>query len=394
MGQAKKQLEAIEERGWRDIGKHVCQICVGHNYLAKFLKNSYSQYGCDYCKNQRRKSASVNVIMPAVQTGIRYGFIDAASADLSHDQEYENSLLSTNEVLEETLSSENVDWPPQLINDVADSFVSIEWMPRVYSDSISHEMPGSYSHAQFRWSWKDFSQVVKHQSRFHLHLRSAIGQYQKTLIHANEMLPFLGKLFIRHKMVKRVDAGMRFYRARVGKHPLTAKDNGPPPKELASAGRMNPAGIPYFYLAYEERTAIAEARALIARDVTLSTWRNSRELLVIDFTNQLKDISIFEGQHSALDQTVFLRYFLQEISEPLVSDEAAELSYIPTQITCEFLAQVFQYKKQKMDGLIYTSSITGGKNLVLFPELSKRGAKNSIRRFGMAEFCSAFIVQP
>lgn len=156
---------------------------------------------------------------------------------------------------------------------------------------------------------------------------------------------------------------------------------------------MNPAGIPYLYLAFDQPTALDEARAVVGDDVTVSRWQPSRELRVLDLTHQPQCMSIFEGRDTTQDHVIFLWHFLEDISKPLGKDDIPEIEYVPTQLVCEYLAQVFSPDGKPLDGLIYPSALTAGKNLVLFPERGQRYVKSSLERFGMVKFQSAEVIK-
>ena len=127
--------------------------------------------------------------------------------------------------------------------------------------------------------------------------------------------------------------------------------------------------------------------------MTVSRWQPNRELRVLDLTYQPLCMSIFEGRDPAQDHVIFLSHFLDDISKPLGKDDIPEIEYVPTQLVCEYLAQVYAPNEQPLDGLIYPSALTKGKNLVLFPERGQRSSKTSLHRFGMVKFQSAEVIK-
>src|SRR3546814_20852500 len=62
--------------------------------------------------------------------------------------------------------------------------------------------------------------------------------------------------------VRQVPEGTRVFRARMKERgdawSPCAKELGAPPFDKARAGRMNPAGIPYLYVAFDTKTALRE----------------------------------------------------------------------------------------------------------------------------------------
>lgn len=388
MGRAKQAWIEAEERGWDELDKLVCADCVDDVYLATLIQASAHHKGCYYCAETDVPTAEVSCILDAVNTGIHYAFNDEANAGAPYSKDFSIEYLSTQDVLEETLSSEGVNWCNELIEDVAGALHDVGWVV-----APEGEFFGSYEHQRYRWSWAAFVSAVKYQSRFHFHVDKSVDDYGERPISPAEMLGFLGHVFEYNEMVRTISAETAFLRVRKGVWPLVADEAGPPPYAKATGGRMNPAGIPYLYMAFDQPTALAEARALVGEDVTVSQWQPCRELRVLDLTHQPQCMSIFEGRDPAQDHVIFLWHFLEDISKPLSKDDIPEIEYVPTQLVCEYLAQVFLPDEKPLDGLIYPSALTAGKNLVLFPERGQRYTETSLKRFGMVKFESAKVIK-
>jgi hypothetical protein len=75
------------------------------------------------------------------------------------------------------------------------------------------------------------------------------------------------------------------------------------------------------------------------------------------------------------EQALIVRAFVDAISTPVIKDGREHIDYVPSQVICEYLAQVFEPGEgSKLGGLIYPSSVhDGGKNLVVFPEDRYKG---------------------
>lgn len=154
----------------------------------------------------------------------------------------------------------------------------------------------------------------------------------------------------------------KWFRARISEEKLRANDMGAPPCSKASAGRANPVGIPHLYLAEDEKTAVTEVRPHKGATVYLATFEVVDELSCIDLTNPVRRISPF-GLELSIEEVKDVLSFLKAASEDLsqpVSPDVAATTYIPTQILCEFI------KKLGYAGVIYKSSYTEGRNLVIF----------------------------
>lgn len=176
-------------------------------------------------------------------------------------------------------------------------------------------------------------------------------------------------------LVRTVEAGTRVFRARHLSQQVRdcaqAHMFGAPPKEMATAGRMNPAGIPYFYSALDAATAIAEiGTPPAARFPVAAEFLINRPLRVIDFTQLPREPSIFAlDRKQEREQVMFLTGFVQSITQPVTKDGREHIDYVPSQVVCEYLAQVaFQDGGEPLDAVIFPSSVSnGGINLVIFP---------------------------
>lgn len=163
-----------------------------------------------------------------------------------------------------------------------------------------------------------------------------------------------------------VHAGQVLFRARASEDRLQADEMGAPPREKASAGRANPPGISYLYLADNTVTAVAEVRPSNASTVSVAEFIVSRNLSVVDLTNPraLSSATSFEEDEleDFLSLMALLENFSEELSKPIHPDKA-DVDYVPTQFLCEFIKSV-----GKFDGIIFKSSFGFGKNYVFFQQ--------------------------
>ena len=81
-------------------------------------------------------------------------------------------------------------------------------------------------------------------------------------VHPSELLDELASVVKTLKLITTLPIATVIYRARAHENGLpgysTVAELGPPPKEVARAGRMNAEGIVVFYGAFDDQTAIAE----------------------------------------------------------------------------------------------------------------------------------------
>lgn len=392
MGIVKSQWLEQEERGWSDPGTWVCQSCIGQDsHLRQLVRKNLGGVACSYCTSKTRKAAPLVSLMDAVLRGVKYSYSDEANAGCPYDKDFNIEYMPSDNVLRQVLDSEGIEWPERLVTDVAKAFINTGWV-----DAPDGDWMGSYHHERLHWSWTSFADAVMHRSRFHFQVGSRVRRYGDDLLGVHEVLPFLGQLVRQSRMVRKLPMTTVLHRIRPGKHTHCIADLGPPPKDKASAGRMNPAGIPYMYLAFAEKTALAETRVASGQQVTVSRWSPQRDLQVIDLTHFSSSPSIFSEKKREYDMIQFLYAFRDEISMPVAHDGSEHIGYVPTQVVSEYFAQAFTYSSGKrVDGLIYPSAVESeGKNLVLFPRYEDASAVMSLKesRVGHVDFSGRSVV--
>jgi hypothetical protein len=142
---------------------------------------------------------------------------------------------------------------------------------------------------------------------------------------------------------------------------LKKEEMGAPPANRSTAGRANPAGIPYLYLASDQETAICEVRPHNNEKLTVGSFRLATSVTCID----LRDPRIGSPfQHGSKLRDVvgvlgFLRHLGHELSLP-IGNQRRDLDYLPTQYLCELI------KNLGYDGVLYRSGLSDGYNIALF----------------------------
>jgi hypothetical protein len=145
----------------------------------------------------------------------------------------------------------------------------------------------------------------------------------------------------------------------VDKAPVPYPDERMKPREKkATEGRANPKGIPNLYLAENKQTAITEVRPWVGARVTVSLFRTTRDVELVDCSQGGFSVYLDGPPPEKRDKVVWQqidRSFSRPVSK---SDDTAR--YAPTQI----IAGLF--KREGYDGILYQSSLEDGRNLVLF----------------------------
>lgn len=196
-------------------------------------------------------------------------------------------------------------------------------------------------------------------------------------------------------LIKTYETGeARFFRARVFQSSdkliealeKPVKCLGPPPSELAKAGRLNARGIAAFYGATSADIAIAEVRPPVGSQVVVASFENIRPLKLLDIEalSSIVETSPFDpmyGQKSGKER--FISSLGDKISAPVMPDDES-IDYLVTQVVADYLSSML---KPRIDGIMYRSmqidvEEKGKKNVFLFyksARISYKGISKKIR---------------
>lgn len=173
---------------------------------------------------------------------------------------------------------------------------------------------------------------------------------------------------------KSLHVGQKLYRSRitpVGQKKIKCDKMGCPPKEMATAGRANPIGIPYLYLSDSAKTTYFEVRAVYLDKLSVGTFRIERELELVDFIYDMNLFLAYNDGTTSLKEIVIKKKIIDAISEDLskpLRRYDSELEYVPTQLICEYCKRIVG-----ADGISFESSLhKGGRNYVLFDDSSAK----------------------
>lgn len=169
---------------------------------------------------------------------------------------------------------------------------------------------------------------------------------------------------------KSLHVDQKLYRSRItpiGQKKIKCDKMGCPPKELATAGRANPIGIPYLYLSDSAKTTYFEVHAVYLDKLSVGTFEIQRELKLVDFIYDVNLFLAYNDGTASLKETVIKKKIIDAISEDLskpLRRYDSELEYVPTQLICEYCKRIVG-----ADGISFESSLhKGGRNYVLFDD--------------------------
>lgn len=380
MGIEKNALIEADDRGWREPEGYVCPDCVEDEYLKDVIRDNACRRECDYCNRRTRKHSTVPVadIMESIGNAVFTWFDNPEEAGGFWDSEDNNyygiDAINTREMLE----SIPLECNEQLFEDIAEAFVYDQWV-----ETANGSIYGSHPHELMSYAWERFTEIVKHESRYFFQQTSSSIENEEDedpfarqeKYNPANFLPTLGKLAIKLRLLSTLPISETLFRARQKKEgeffDLNAKELGAAPLKNASAGRMNPAGISYMYLAFEQETALTEVRqSNQLLQTAIGRFETQREIQVLDLTNPPEKPSIFDVQrHDELVGLFFIDEFVKEIIKLVVKDGSEHIEYVPSQVVSEYFALVFCLQNGKrLDGIKYPSAVRKDcHNLVLFP---------------------------
>ena len=385
MGRAKQEWMDDQERGWTAPDTFVCDECIEDEFLKDVVRKNAVEVECSYCQrvNDVAIAAPAEAVIEAVDAAIRLFYASPDHAGVPWDGGYIVDSIGTNEVLD----SLPLGCSDAFLQDVVDAYHDDAWV----SAADGHWLSDRES-TVLDYAWQGFVRSVKHITRFHFAQAAPDPSSGPRDLTTAELLPSLGRIVSELGLVRTIEAGLKVYRTRLlpaepGWEP-NAGTMGAPPADSARAGRMNPAGISYFYCAFKRSTAIAEILPTPPLRLVAAEFEVVRPVRVLNFCDMPPPPSVFDvDKHDRFEWLRFLRGFVREISEPVRKDGGEHIDYVPSQVVCEWFAQAFKdgISGAGIDGLIYPSAIAkGGKNLVLFPT-----GHDYRNRFDMLEFVSA-----
>lgn len=381
MGRAKEEWIESQGKGWDTLGTFVCAECVEDPLLAARIDENCVDEICSYCDSGTRgvNAASVEIILEHIANAMHFLYCDPTLDGVPFfEGEYVVSTLNT----DEALLGLPLECNDVLFEAIANAFHQMNWVPASGGD-----WHREHDHEIYLLSWASFVELVKHTSRFFFSVNSYNNSSENddpahSELSSHQLLATLGMDLQSVGCIKHVATETELFRVRMKPTIIGWVPNevemGAPPSAIATAGRMNPVGISYLYVALEERTALAEIMTSPPVCLVIAKFVSSRLLNVLDLTEIPEEPSVFDEANRMKRATlIFLRKFASEISKPVQKNGPEHIDYIPSQVVSEYFATVFRIQdtNQQLDGIIYNSAvIKGGKNLVIFP--AKRGAEH------------------
>ena len=381
MGWVKNKMMEMQDNGdWpsRDLAdKYVCTCHFQDKYLNGIIESHGKQGTCSYCGKQGTVCDMHTLCEQIVwKIGVYFNPLDDAGLYLAnsfYDDEQEvipgfkrigeyvvpDGLTYFDSVEELMDGLDLITDDDNLNEDINSCFSTEQW---ISSDIYDEDRSVKYAN-----QWDRFVDTVTHRGRFTFlatpEFRNII---QENKGKSDDILSVLRDLIIEQGLVKTIAKGTILYRARKVddiKVEYGFKDITSPPDILAFPNRMSPAGISMFYASFEKNTATNECVGGDSGGLIVGTFETIKDLRVIDLTS-IPEQSFWVKNWQ---ENQFLHHFNENITKKVDPKDTNHLQYIPTQVFTEFLRYMFRDSNgQQVNGLIYGSSKTREKNIVLF----------------------------
>ncbi|HEV2379950.1 MAG TPA: HEPN-associated N-terminal domain-containing protein [Terriglobia bacterium] len=373
MGYEKEREIEQDEQGWRYSHKTICFRCVSDPYLREEVKSRANKSECDFCNRRSRQTPNAipfNDFMRVV-AGAIFQYYSHVEEDTmawdSEDQTYVGSTYSTWELVRYNLApATNED----ALREIIDSLGEHTWCDKSpYSLSDSE---------RYQYSWEEFCKTVKHETHYFFNSPKEV-EVHSDKIPVPQMLDALQDLINETGLVRSLPSETALFRVRAhcrAEACDTWQSLGSPPPDAAVSSRMSAAGISMFYAALDMATAKAEMTiSLLPKDgkiLTGAKWVNTQPFTVLDLTNLPQPPSFYARVRYDREQMLFLRHFVETITQPIAHDGKHHIEYVPTQILTEY----FRYKYRthdnfRLDGIMYPSAQRkGGRSIVIFASQS------------------------
>lgn len=339
----------------------VCYNCFEDSGLVQFIKNNASANECTFCSEEYDAPIAVSI------DDVSEHFIeslfreyDLAVEQLGWDGGYIGVYWDAYDLAFEMLELEFPQSNEELL------------LPRLFGgyydqDWCEENAYGLNNSEQASYSWERFCHIVMHERRYFFLDRDresddqevySPGEVLSTIFYYAQEVGLFKELPIASQIVRAIwgDDGLLLQ---------TPKDLGPPPVEKATqANRMSPAGIPMFYGAEDDETALKETASGPGR-FAVGKFETLRPITILDLTDIPPIPSLFEAIPDSAEiiprrALTFLHHIAREMSRSIERDDKVHINYVPTQVVTEFIRDQLTWDNTPIDGIKYPSSVNPG----------------------------------
>ena len=323
---------------------YCCSECFSSSYLKQIISSTNSIGNCDFCG-----TIGITIYTPNELVLFFQNILDLYKVDLTNGNSIEIQIENDfqGKIFSSKINNNRKKLLHEIISDDFAKYKEIFANKVVLKHTIGTDRDAKVKPLQI--SWEKFAKEIKSTNRFHI---------QNTLD-----LEKLKELLSNY--VKKIYKGRIYYRARIAENIEGFKiiDMKNPPPSKAKAGRANPLGISYLYVADTIKTTLYEARTTLYDYVSVGDFRLKEDIGVINLRGDTYDPIILAEQgvlEEFLIHLPFITKLEQELSKPKRRSDD-ELDYLPTQYLSEFIKSI------GFDGVEYQSSLyPSGYNLAIF----------------------------
>ncbi len=319
-----------------------CADCFSSRYLNNVINSKSSKGDCDFCKSVNVSTCSPQELIPFFRNILNlYEVAEEGGVDLI-------SALKVD--FGDTIFSNKIENKSSLLKAIFDE--EIDEFNVLFENnikSILREGTHSEQSKEIHSTWEKFKEEIKNINRFHI----------KNTIDLNKLKIF----FENESFLTIVKSGSIYYRSRISNKSGFDKEDMGPPKDKIAAGRANPIGISYLYLADNLVTSLYEVRAALFDFVTVGDFRLKDDLKILNLREPIDDPISWAEQEAIHDYLIyipFIKTLQKELSLPIRRLDK-EIDYLPTQYLSEFIKSI------DYDGVEFQSSLySEGYNLAIF----------------------------
>ena len=310
--------------------KYVCHRCVRDTYLATQLLDVGRFRLCSYC-GERRQTFPLEEMAARIHEVVQQHFHLTPNYPDNPDELYafrfghdwERRGCSPNDLVAEIagLEQEIADDIVQHLSDIHSYRMVRHGGEDPYGLEARYEESGPNA-GPFRIIWDNVPNSIQHQVRFFN--TDAEDALNRVFTELNTLQTTAGESVL--EVIGYDGDCTDIWRARRAGSPCQLKQiladpssqMGPPPPATTPAGRMNSAGIPVFYGALDQDTAIAEIRPPVGSYVVTGKFQLLQPVRLLNLT-LLQDIVIekryFEpGYADRANRVAFLKQLAQELT--------------------------------------------------------------------------------
>ncbi len=365
MGRAKQRFLELEARGFGEVPeKYVCEYCFKDDGLTHYIRNHGAEGQCSYCYGDENTDQVVSLenILVHIMQSLRYEeWYDPADSGTPYETREGGWLVDQYEIDDIIIHG---NYPIEcehdgLQDDIMESIGHIVLLPFF---SMPDPLEG------YMIAWDDFCRRVKYEAQSN-------GDNEQALDDPTSILDTIAHFVNGIGLVRTFPTGTPLVRVALEdteKHSDVGRLASPPRHKAKYSNRMSPAGIPMFYGAEDEDTAIAETMRADRPTAmaSIATFETLEDFHILDLVDLPPLPSIYHEDEGGWRTPLrFLQDFSEDIAKPIVKDGREHIEYVPTQIVTEYFKLLHLSDGMKIDGIRYRSAQhDGGICYVLFVE--------------------------